>query len=52
MQKQIIITGFGGQGVVLAGRILGKAAALGDKRKAPWCSPTARNPGAAPAAPR
>lgn len=31
MQKQIIITGFGGQGVVLAGRITGKAAAIGDK---------------------
>ena len=31
MQKQIIITGFGGQGVVLAGRILGQAAAIGDK---------------------
>ncbi len=33
MQKEIIITGFGGQGVILAGRILGKAAALGDKRE-------------------
>lgn len=33
MLKQIIITGFGGQGVVLAGRILGKAAAIGDKRE-------------------
>lgn len=31
MQKQIIITGFEGQGVVLAGRIVGKAAAIGDK---------------------
>ncbi len=31
MNKQIIITGFGGQGVVLAGRIIGKAAAIGDK---------------------
>lgn len=31
MLKKIIITGFGGQGVVLAGRILGKAAAIGDK---------------------
>ncbi len=30
MQKQIIITGFGGQGIVLAGRIVGKAAAIGD----------------------
>ncbi len=28
--KQIIITGFGGQGIVLAGKILGQAAALGD----------------------
>ena len=33
MQNQIIITGFGGQGVVLAGRILGQAAAIGDKRE-------------------
>jgi 2-oxoglutarate ferredoxin oxidoreductase subunit gamma len=31
MLKQITITGFGGQGVVLAGRIVGQAAALGDK---------------------
>jgi len=31
MQKKIIITGFGGQGVIMAGRIVGKAAALGDK---------------------
>ncbi len=31
MQNQIVITGFGGQGVVLAGRIVGKAAAIGDK---------------------
>lgn len=30
MQRQIIITGFGGQGIVLAGRIVGKAAAIGD----------------------
>jgi 2-oxoglutarate ferredoxin oxidoreductase subunit gamma len=33
MEKKIIITGFGGQGVVLAGRILGQAAAIGDKRE-------------------
>lgn len=30
MNKQIVITGFGGQGVVLAGRIVGKAAAIVD----------------------
>ena len=30
MEKKIIITGFGGQGVVLAGRIVGQAAAIGD----------------------
>jgi 2-oxoglutarate ferredoxin oxidoreductase subunit gamma len=30
MHKQITITGFGGQGVVLAGRIVGQAAAIGD----------------------
>ncbi len=28
--KEVVITGFGGQGIVLAGSILGKAAALGD----------------------
>ncbi|MFA4916106.1 MAG: 2-oxoacid:acceptor oxidoreductase family protein [Syntrophales bacterium] len=31
MYKQITITGFGGQGVVLAGRIVGQAAAIVDK---------------------
>ena len=31
MEKQIVITGFGGQGVVLAGRIVGQAAAIGDQ---------------------
>ena len=31
--KEIIITGFGGQGIVLAGRILGKAATLGDLKE-------------------
>jgi 2-oxoglutarate ferredoxin oxidoreductase subunit gamma len=31
--KEIIITGFGGQGIVLAGLILGKAASLGDHRE-------------------
>ncbi|MDY6970739.1 MAG: 2-oxoacid:acceptor oxidoreductase family protein [Thermodesulfobacteriota bacterium] len=30
MRNEIVITGFGGQGIVLAGRILGQAAALGD----------------------
>ena len=29
-RKEITITGFGGQGIVLAGKILGEAAALGD----------------------
>ena len=29
-RKEIIFTGFGGQGIVLAGRILGMAASLGD----------------------
>ncbi len=29
-KDEIIVTGFGGQGIVLAGRILGMAAALGD----------------------
>jgi len=33
IKKEIIITGFGGQGIILAGRILGKAAALGDGRE-------------------
>jgi 2-oxoglutarate ferredoxin oxidoreductase subunit gamma len=31
MYKQIVITGFGGQGVVLAGKIVGQAAAISDK---------------------
>ena len=30
IKKDVVITGFGGQGIVLAGSILGKAAALGD----------------------
>ena len=30
---EIIITGFGGQGIVLAGKILGEAAALGDRKE-------------------
>ncbi len=30
---EVIITGFGGQGIVLAGRILGMAAALGDHKE-------------------
>lgn len=32
-RKEILITGFGGQGIVLAGRILGEAAALGDHKE-------------------
>lgn len=32
-RKEILITGFGGQGIVLAGNILGKAASLGDHRE-------------------
>lgn len=32
-RKEVIITGFGGQGIVLAGKILGMAAALGDNRQ-------------------
>jgi 2-oxoglutarate ferredoxin oxidoreductase subunit gamma len=31
--KKIIITGFGGQGVILAGHILGQAASLGDHKE-------------------
>jgi len=30
LKKEIIITGFGGQGIILAGRILGRSAAIGD----------------------
>ena len=30
---EVIITGFGGQGIVLAGKILGEAAALGDRKE-------------------
>ncbi len=33
-QTEIIITGFGGQGIILAGNILGKAATLFDQRHA------------------
>lgn len=33
-RQEILITGFGGQGIVLAGQILGKAASLGDLREA------------------
>lgn len=32
-KQEVIITGFGGQGIVLAGRIIGMAAALGDKKE-------------------
>lgn len=32
-KQQVILSGFGGQGIVLAGRILAMAAALGDKRE-------------------
>lgn len=32
-KSELIITGFGGQGIVLAGRIIGMAAALGDRRE-------------------
>lgn len=32
-QTEIIVTGFGGQGIILAGRILGMAASLGDKKE-------------------
>lgn len=32
-KQEVIITGFGGQGIVLAGRILGMAAALGDRKE-------------------
>ena len=33
-RKEIVITGFGGQGIVLAGQIVGKAASLIDRREA------------------
>lgn len=33
LRREIIVTGFGGQGIILAGRILGQAAALGDKKE-------------------
>jgi len=32
-RQEIVFTGFGGQGIVLAGRILGKAVVLGDHRE-------------------
>ena len=33
MQNEIIVTGFGGQGIILAGKILGSAASLGDNKE-------------------
>ncbi len=33
LRKEILITGFGGQGIVLAGLIFGKAASLGDHKE-------------------
>jgi 2-oxoglutarate ferredoxin oxidoreductase subunit gamma len=33
-QQEVIITGFGGQGIILTGAILGKAATIGDDRHA------------------
>ncbi len=33
IRQEVIVTGFGGQGIVLAGRILGMAAALGDHKE-------------------
>jgi 2-oxoglutarate ferredoxin oxidoreductase subunit gamma len=32
-QTEIIVTGFGGQGIILTGRILGMSASLGDKKE-------------------
>ncbi len=32
-QEEIIVTGFGGQGIILAGKILGMSASLGDKKE-------------------
>ncbi len=32
-QSEIIVTGFGGQGIILAGRILGMSASLGDSKE-------------------
>ena len=32
-QTEVIVTGFGGQGIILTGKILGMAASLGDKKE-------------------
>ncbi len=32
-KKEVLITGFGGQGIILAGRILGQAATIGDHKE-------------------
>jgi len=32
LKREVILTGFGGQGIILAGRILGSAAVIGDHR--------------------
>lgn len=34
LQREVIITGFGGQGIILTGNILGRAATIGDNRHA------------------
>ena len=34
VENEVLISGFGGQGIVLAGSILGKAAAIYDQRHA------------------
>jgi len=33
-QREVVITGFGGQGIILTGSILGKAATIGDNKHA------------------
>ena len=51
-QQEIIVTGFGGQGIILAGRIIGMAASLGDNKESTLTQAYGPSPVAAPATPR
>ncbi len=52
IKQEVIVTGFGGQGIVLAGRILGMAAALGDHKESTLVSPMGLSHAGEPAVPR
>lgn len=50
--KQVILTGFGGQGIIMAGRILGMAAALVDQKESTLVQSYGPESRGAPVAPR